>query len=146
MRRVAPAIGRLAVLALLAASPAAAQQATDNPTGQGGAGTDASEVQPEQGRQNLEKAYKREFAFLEAQKKSLQERLAQFESRAEAERGDLESQVQALKAKAVRLKTRMENVRESLDQAEERLKSNQSSQEVLRATFTQAGATLEEFG
>jgi biopolymer transport protein ExbB len=142
------AFGRLGGLALVAAlvgaGPAAAQEGTGSTPE--AAGSDAPQVKPEAGRQNLEKAYKREFAFLEAQKKSLEKRLRSTRARTEEDRAELEQQVQALKDRAVRLKTRIETAKANLDQAEERLEANQSSQQVLSATFTQAGATLEEFG
>ncbi|HKJ70595.1 MAG TPA: hypothetical protein VKA55_02455, partial [Gammaproteobacteria bacterium] len=127
--------------ALVAAGAAAAQ---DAPAAK--APAPAPKVDSQQGAQDLEKAYKREFAFLEAQKKSLQKRLDEFRSRAKAEKADLEQQVDQLKDRAVRLNTRMETLRDSLQQAEERVQSNSNSQEVLEATFTQAGATLGDFG
>jgi biopolymer transport protein ExbB len=138
-------LGRLALILVLAASAPAHAQAPAG-AGSGQPSGDAPEVSAEQGKQSLEKAYKREFAFLEAQKQSLEERLRAFKNRAADQKADLESEVAALKDRAVRLKTRIDSARESLRQAEERLESNRSSQEVLQATFSQAGVTLEEFG
>lgn len=141
------AAGALAVLAVVSAEPAVAQQAPAEPKGaDSGDQPQAPEVSAEDGQQSLEQAYKREFAFLEAQKQSLEKRLEAFKGRAKSERKDLEGQIQTLKDKAVRLKTRMENVREQVGQAEERLQGNKSNQNVLEATFSQAGVTLGDFG
>jgi biopolymer transport protein ExbB len=118
----------------------------------GGSGDQAAQQAPaptpdaETGQEALEKAYKREFAFLEAQKQSLEERLAAFRNRAESDKGALKEEVQALKDKAVRLKTRLETLRERVGKAEEQLQANRSSQDILEATFQQAEVTLKDFG
>ena len=126
-----------------------AQQADDGaakPDAEAQAQAQAPTPDADKGEEALAKAYKREFAFLEAQKKSLEKRLAAFRNEAEDERGALESEVAALKDKAVRLKTRLESLRERVSSAEEQLQANRNSQDILDATFQQAEVTLKDFG
>ncbi|MFA9460014.1 MotA/TolQ/ExbB proton channel family protein [Thiohalorhabdus sp. Cl-TMA] len=149
MRAAGKWLGFALAAALLVAvpsiPPAQAQTSGGGPEG-AGKGGGAPDPDPAMGREALEKAYKREFAFLEAQKRSLQERLAQFQDRAAGEKQALEQEVQRLKDEAVRLKTRMETLREQVKTAEEQLQSNKNSRQILEATFTQAGVTLKDFG
>jgi biopolymer transport protein ExbB len=100
----------------------------------------------ESGAQSLEKAYKREFAFLEAQKRNLQKRLKEFRKQAAQEKANLKDQVAGLKDELVRLDTRIESLQEQVKEAERIAQSKKDNQQILAATIQQAKPTLSDHG
>jgi biopolymer transport protein ExbB len=150
-RKHLPALGLALLLAVLGTAPAAAQSegsGSGAPQGEAGVPEDPAEQLKDQetGAQSLEKAYKREFAFLEAQKRSLQQRLDEFQQQAKQEKAELQDEVAALKDRVVRLDTRIETLQEQVAEAERIAQSKKDNQEILEATIQQAKPTLSDHG
>ena len=94
----------------------------------------------------LEQAYKREFAFLEAQKRELTARIEQTRTRFEADRTRLEAEIGRLEAGALAAKSEAESLSDQLLLIEQREQSLIENTELLDVTFEQARATLGGFG
>jgi biopolymer transport protein ExbB len=133
----------LLALALFAAAPLSAQQAgsAGQTEGQNATGQSA-----ESRGEALEQAYKKEFAFLAAQKRDLQQRLEAFKARAGQERQAVQREIDQLQGQVVRLTNEADRLQEQIREAEQAARSNQDNQQVLEATFQQAEVTLEEHG
>lgn len=126
-------------LLLLAAAPVAAQQQS---SGQSDTAADGGQSRGAA----LEQAYKKEFAFLAAQRRDLQQRLAAFKQRAGQERQSVQREIDQLQGQVVRLENEAEQLQAQVREAERAVQSNQDNQQVLDATFQQAEVTLEEHG
>lgn len=135
---------QLLLLSLLAwaASPMAQETAAPAATS---ANAPAPAQQPATG-MSVEDAYLKEFAFLEAQRRQLEQRIADARSKNAAARSELESAVNELQNAVVRLDSQVERANEQLGQSEEQVTANADNREVLAATFQQAGVTLEQYG
>jgi biopolymer transport protein ExbB len=104
------------------------------------------EVDPGKARDELEAAYQKEYAFLDAQVRDLQSRLRDFEdqsSRAERER---EAAIDRLQGEYINLQSRGDRLNELLTDADRQVESVEDNRSMLEATFLQAGSTLEPFG
>jgi biopolymer transport protein ExbB len=95
---------------------------------------------------SLEQAYKREFAFLQAQKNELSSRLVQTRQRFEADRDRLEGEIRTLESGALAAKSEAEALSDELVRMEQRTQSLIENTELLGITFDQARATLGGFG
>lgn len=95
---------------------------------------------------SLEDAYRKEFAFLEAQKRELASRIAETRRRFEADRARLDAEVSALEGRALGAQSRAESASAELQRAEQRALANADNSDLLSATFEQARATLDSFG
>lgn len=126
-------------LALIAAAPVAAQQQSP---GQGDSAASTGQSRGEA----LEQAYKKEFAFLAAQRRDLQERLQAFKQRSAQERQAVLREIDQLQGQVVRLENEAEQLQAQVREAERAVQSNQDNQQVLEATFQQAEVTLDEHG
>ena len=96
------------------------------------------------GKESLETAYKREFAFLEAERGSLKQRIAQLDAdsqkkiaAAEADVGELQSRVMATSLEADRLNDLLNQTAAEADTASE-------GDDVVDGLLTQAAAALEK--
>ncbi|MBB5016181.1 MotA/TolQ/ExbB proton channel family protein [Rehaibacterium terrae] len=94
----------------------------------------------------LEQAYKREYAFLEAQKRELTAREAETRRRFEADRARLQTEIATLESRALAAKSEAESLADALARAEERAEVAAGSRELLGVTVEQARATLGSFG
>lgn len=94
---------------------------------------------------SVEEAYLKEFAFLEAQRRQLEQRIADTRGKNETARAGLEAQVNELQNAVVRLDSQVDRANEQLGQSEEQVQANADNREVLAATFQQAGVTLEQY-
>ncbi len=128
----------LAATALFAACSATAQEAAPAAPPAASAPT----VAPV----SLDDAYRKEFAFLEAQKRELQARIGETRRRFDADRGRLEGEVAALENRALAAQAQAEAAGAELLRAEQRGIANADNSDLLDATFEQARATLEGFG
>ena len=116
---------------LLSGSPARAQDAATPAA--------AGEV-------SLEQAYKREYAFLVAQKRELEQSLAESKARFERDHNRLSAEVAALEARVVQARAEGESLAEALAQAEQAQHANADNRDLVQATLEQAGATLRGLG
>jgi biopolymer transport protein ExbB len=95
---------------------------------------------------SLDDAYRKEFAFLEAQKRELQARIAEVEQRFNRDRSALEGEVSALEGRALDAQTAAEDATAALQKADQMALANADNSDLLSATFEQARATLDGFG
>ena len=133
---------RLMLAALLAAGTATAQQGPatpPTPAPAAPAATPAPSV-------SIEQAYKKEFAFLEAQKRELSGRIATVRAQFDRERARLEGEVSALENSALAARSQTEALNDELVRAELAAQSSADNADMLVATFDQARSTLESFG
>lgn len=102
-------------------------------------------INPEKSRDELEQAYQKEYAFLEAQLRDLRQRLDSFEAQsAEAERNK-ETQIDRAEAEYIDLQSRGERMNDLLVEADRQIESVEDSRSTLEATFIQAGSTMEPY-
>jgi biopolymer transport protein ExbB len=95
---------------------------------------------------SLEDAYRREFAFLEAQKRELTARMAESKRRFEADRSRLEGEVASLESRVLAARAEAETASRDISVADEQQAAIDAQSELLSATFTQAEASLSGFG
>lgn len=91
-------------------------------------------------------AYRREYAFLQAQKRELEGRIAALRGSQQAERDALEARVSGVENRVVAATSQGDDLREQVELATERQESNRDNRDTLQATFDQAAATLEGLG
>ena len=92
---------------------------------------------------SLDMAYKKEFAFLEAQKRELSARIDTVKREFERDRQRLEGEVTALEGQALSAQSRAESLAGELVKADQLAQANADNRETLQATFDQARSTLE---
>lgn len=95
---------------------------------------------------SVEDAYRKEFAFLTAQKRELSEQLAAAKASGERARNQLASEVAALQARVIAAENNAERLADELNIADQAALSNQENSDLLEATFSQAQITLEGYG
>lgn len=131
----------------------AAQESSEPAQGQS-AGQEQPEAAPadpgatatERSRQDLLAAYRREYAFLEAQQQDLQRRLQSLESDYQQQQQSVEGQIEQLERQVMQLRNRAENLQELTAEAERQARSNADNRELVETTFSQSGATLSQYG
>jgi len=94
---------------------------------------------------DLESAYEKEFAHLEAQKRSLQKRLEKLEQRQNDAVREAEQERDALQGELTRLREQADQLKRKLEEVETEAKSEGSGRDVLRTTLEQAESTLEPY-
>ncbi|MDO8894233.1 MotA/TolQ/ExbB proton channel family protein [Nitrosomonas sp.] len=101
---------------------------------------------PKQETVNLETAYKREYAFLEAQKRELVDRLKNYQSSASREEQALSSKINGLERTSVERSARIDQLNAQLTEVERKEASVTERSDALETTYLQAEATLENHG
>lgn len=94
----------------------------------------------------IELAYKKEFAFLEAQKRDLQERLTRLLEDSNAEFDAQKGSIEKLENQVLASSQKVDLQKNLLLDAERVVQANEDNQEILNATFMQADASLETYG
>jgi biopolymer transport protein ExbB len=92
---------------------------------------------------DLEIAYKREYAFLEAQKRELTERLNRFSSSANQEEQELGQRVNSLERNSVDRSAKIDLLNTQLIEAERQEAALDERNDALETTYSQATVTLE---
>ena len=92
---------------------------------------------------NLETAYKREFAFLEAQKRELSERLKNYQSTVLREEQALSGKINALERSSVDRSAKIDQLTAQLSEVERRETAMTERNDALENTYLQAEATLK---
>ncbi len=133
----------LLIAPLLANAQTPAADKTPAPTPAAAASAPAAPPAPQV---SLDDAYRKEFAFLEAQKRELTARISEVEGRLNADRGKLEGEVSALEGRALSAQTQAEDASSALQKAEQLALANADNSDLLTATFEQARSTLDSFG
>ncbi|MDP1697727.1 MAG: MotA/TolQ/ExbB proton channel family protein [Xanthomonadaceae bacterium] len=95
---------------------------------------------------SLEQAYKKEYAFLQAQKRELSERVAQTHNALERDRGALQGQINALESRVLAAKSQAETLSNELVRGDEQAQVAEDNRELVNVTIEQARATLGGFG
>jgi len=95
---------------------------------------------------NLETAYKREYAFLEAQKRELSERLKNYQTTTNREEQALSNKISALERGSVERSTKIDQLNAQLSEAERKEAAVTERSDVLDITYSQADATLKNHG
>jgi len=95
---------------------------------------------------NLETAYKREYAFLEAQKRELAERLRNYQASANREEQALSAKVNALERSSVERSARIDQLSAQLTESEHKEAAVMERSDALETTYLQAEGTLKNHG
>lgn len=95
---------------------------------------------------SVEKAYQREYALLEAQKRELSARIAEVRQQTERDTTRLEGEISALENQVFALRGEAESAAEALTRAEQTALSAAENADFLSATLEQAKATLGSYG
>jgi biopolymer transport protein ExbB len=95
---------------------------------------------------NLETAYKREYAFLEAQKRELVDRLKNYQSSASREEQALSSKINGLERSSVERSAKIDQLNAQLAEVERKETSVTERSDALETTYLQAEATLKNHG
>ncbi len=95
---------------------------------------------------NLETAYKREYAFLEAQKRELTERLKNYQSSTSNEEKTLINKISALERSSVERSVKIDQLNAQLSEAERKEAAVTERNDTLEITYAQAEATLKNHG
>lgn len=96
--------------------------------------------------EGLYEAYKKEFAYLEAQKKALQERLKTLEKREKSQVGGAQADLDRLQGHLLSLQTEADRLQDTLAEVERSDEQMGSGEDVVATTVDQANATFEKFG
>jgi biopolymer transport protein ExbB len=138
---------RLAVLfAAVLSSSAFAQDAAPPATAPAPAAAAAPVAPPPALKVDLADAYRKEFAFLEAQKRELSARLAQTRTSFESDRTRLEREVDALENRVLAARTDAEATSARIAAAERQEEASAESRDLLSGTIAQAEASLAGVG
>lgn len=95
---------------------------------------------------SLDQAYKKEYAFLQAQKRELNERVAQTRNALERDRAALQGQINALESRVLAAKSQAEALSNELVRGDEQAQVAADNRELVNVTIEQARATLGGFG
>ncbi len=95
---------------------------------------------------DLESAYKREFAFLAAQKRELQKRIRNYQAKATQDQRKLEKQIERLQEEDVENSTLIDNLEMQLADAKRMAAAFDERSDVLNMTFDQAKMALATYG
>jgi biopolymer transport protein ExbB len=141
--RLAFAVVSLLVANSFDAAVAATEPAPATPSATTGSGPRPA---PEAGKDGgLELAYKKEFAFLGAQRRQLQQQIEQMEATAQREAAEIRAQLERLEGEVLALGAQSDRLQEQLDEAERAAEANAGNTETLEAVFDQAGTTLTKY-
>jgi biopolymer transport protein ExbB len=103
-----------------------------------------SRVSAEPAGAELERAYRKEFAFLEAEKRTLEKRLAEVERETQEKLLVGEAEVQRLQSRLMALGVQSDQIAQSISDVERQMDVALSGEDVLENTLTQASAQLEK--
>lgn len=93
----------------------------------------------------LQAAYQKEYAFLEAQLRDLRQRSADFGGESSRSEADKEAQIDRMEGEWINLQSEAERLQTMQTEAERTLEAIDDARTTLEATFLQAESTLEPF-
>jgi len=132
-------------LAALDAQEAAPEATLSQPqASQSQADPESTPPAPAPQQPSLEQAYQREFAFLQGQKRDLQQRLQQTRERIEAERSRLQGEIRTLENQVVEMRGRADRLDNLVFESERSVEAARANADLLQATFIQADFTLAD--
>ncbi len=103
----------------------------------------AATINPLKTRDELQTAYQKEYAFLDAQLKDLRVRQAEFETSSAKAQRDKQASMDRIEGEYIAAQTRSERINEMLEDAERQVTAVEDSRNTLESTYLQASATLE---
>lgn len=103
-------------------------------------------VDPGEALDQLEAAYQKEYAFLTAQLRDLQKRVADFEAQASSDESSKEAQIDRAEGEWISLQSESESLQSLITEAQRELEGVDDARTTLEATFLQADSTLEPYG
>jgi len=130
---------------LLSITLPAVSIAQQEPTGSPPAAPPVPAANPLKSQDELQAAYQKEYAFLEAQARELRTRLAAFDTESRKAESDKEAQIDRVEGEYIDLQSRGERANDLLTEAERQISAVEDSRSTLEATFLQAGSTLEPY-
>ena len=95
---------------------------------------------------SLERAFQKEFAFLESNKRELTERLQKFSSESDAKANAVVAEITDFETQLQRLESNVERLSDEVVTAEHLIESNQDNQASLASMYDQANATMSDYG
>ena len=95
---------------------------------------------------NLETAYKREYAFLEAQKRELAQRLSRYQSNTKKEEQALNNRINVLERSSIERSAKIDQLNSQLFEAERTGAAVEERVDTLEITYSQAEAALKSHG
>lgn len=113
------------------------------PEGKPAAAAPKKQTSAKQEAVNLETAYKREYAFLEAQKRELSERLRSYQASAQREEQALNAKIIALERTTVERSSKIDQLNAQLAESERKEASASERYDALETTYLQAELTLK---
>jgi biopolymer transport protein ExbB len=135
----------LLTLLLGLAGPSLAQESGEASAPGGGEGG-AQQQEETSAREELMRAYQKEYAFLVGQKRELEQRIERFEQQSRQEVAEVEQSISALQETVLSLESDAEALQERINEMERRREAARQNADVLNATFQQAGATFSDHG
>ncbi|MGI8740047.1 MAG: MotA/TolQ/ExbB proton channel family protein [Gammaproteobacteria bacterium] len=128
-------------------SSKSAEAAGRGETGANGASGGSDQAAAEQdARVELEAAYQQEYAFLVAQKRALQARIASFRGQAQAEVSQTEQRIDALQESVLGLDSNAKVLQQRMNVLQRQRQTARQNADILDATFQQARTTFGEYG
>jgi len=103
----------------------------------------AAAFNPLKTRDELQTAYQKEYAFLDAQLKDLRARQVEFDATSAKAQQDRQASIDRIEGEYIAAQTRSERINEMLEDAERQVIAVEDSRNTLEATYLQASATLE---
>ena len=94
---------------------------------------------------DLQAAYQKEYAFLEAQVRDLQARVTAFDAESSRAEREKEAQIDRIEGEYIDMQSRGERANDLITEAERQVIAVEDSRSTLEATFLQAGSTMEPF-
>jgi len=138
-----------AALCLLAGSlilaPVHAQESTEQSPQSASIPSVVTQISETDAMDQLQAAYQKEYAFLEAQLRDLRQRSADFEKDSARSEADKEAKIDRAEGDWINLQSKSESSQSLLIEAERALESIDDARTTLEATFLQAESTLEPY-
>lgn len=106
----------------------------------------AAKEKPAAKKIDLKTAYKREFAFLQSQKRELGKRLAEFKAKARVDEAKLQAKIAGLERNTVRLAAEVQDMESQLSESERAAAAMEERSEALNMTYQQAESSLKNYG
>jgi len=144
MKPVQTILSVVSVITFMAAAPVFAQETT--PSQGGSAAPNAPQpVNAAQAMDQLEAAYQKEYAFLEAQLRDLRQRSSDFDKEASRDEADKQARIDRTEGEWINLQSEADRTQSLLNDAEREVESVEDARTTLEATFLQAESTLEPY-
>ncbi|HOP21835.1 MAG TPA: MotA/TolQ/ExbB proton channel family protein [Gammaproteobacteria bacterium] len=110
--------------------------------------TEQTEIPPvdnQKVEQDIQNAYKKEYAFLTTQVKNLQTRISEYKSQAQKEEADINREISRLENLLLSLEQQSNQLEDDIFSMQRNSESATNNNELINATITQAQSTLTEY-